>query len=308
MLVFCLLAILCACFGMAHQASSTSMSAWPVLASLSPSGVNAVGLSAETDLQDGALILVVDGLTSHPGLAVLPWAVGSGGVVQWLDNGRYLLGGTVVVDAATGSTAPLPFEFMYTHLSSAVSPNRQVVAVAVRNYDRQTIQLWAVDAIDTSLSLLFETPLTPPYTELRMVLAWGSDDMLYFDLASGGTSRILRYAGNTVSLFLDDSACPCPSPDGKYLAYLRTDSEGRGLWQAVLDLQNHRVIQDGLPSGVVTWTAKPGVYSIHLGRQLAVFSTSREASVSAFELVTVAVSGQRITGTRLVEVSLDQIQ
>ncbi len=288
----------------------------------SPSGASAVTLTAAGDLDEGAVVLRVEGLSGHSGVVAIPGANPMDDIVQWVDETRYILSGTLVVNVPQGTADPIPLSFMYTYLASALSPDREELAVLVRNYERETVQAWVIALSDMSPRLIFEEPLLPPYTELRRSAAWGANGALYFQVVAGGTSNIYSYdRAHSPALFLADAASPNPSPDSCYLAFVKTDPEGRGIGWAFYDLASNSVIEETQEVGVLTWSQQRGVCTVHRGGTLSILDVAMRTPTrtmdlpgliavvtgnqQAFRVVVLTATENRLVSTQVVEVPAD---
>ncbi|HEY3314949.1 MAG TPA: hypothetical protein VGL40_06680 [Bacillota bacterium] len=251
----------------------------------SPNGMKVARLSVLGQLDtDGTAVFTVDGLTSHSGVNAVLWAQPSSDLLQWIDDTHYLLGGTTVIEADTGNTEPLPLTFKLTYLGYAVSPDHTSVAVAVKNYDTGTGQIWVIPFGGAPL-LLFDAPLSGRVLEPTVSLAWGPNRILYFDFMDDKTSRIHRSVDmGSPEVLVDNAACPQPSKDGRFLALTQTDQGGRGFRKAIVDASNGQVKRADLPVGVVTWSSVPGMFGIHFGRRIAAYRLGRDAPVAEVDL------------------------
>lgn len=205
-------------------------------------------------------------------------------LLQWIDDSHYLLGGTTIVESDTGNTEPLPLHFPLTYLGYAVSPDHRAVAVAVKNYDTGTGQIWLIPFGGVP-TMLYEGSLAGRIGEVTVSLAWGPNQDLYFDFPHDGSCAVFKCTkADNVAVFADNSSVPQPSPDGRLLAVNQTDSEGRGFGKAILDSEQGLLKRAGIQLGVVTWGKTADTLAVHLGGHLAIYRLDTQEPLTEVDL------------------------
>lgn|GEM_PF-3233976 len=250
---------------------------------VSQSGRASVDASLQPNVVDGAILVKLEGV-GYEGIRLYPWTLPYHSLVQWLPGERYVTLDGGLVDTKTGSVERLEVGCNYNPHAISVLGDGTLIAMAAENTDRGVVQVFLIPT-DTMIpvALSEDPPLNSLETPERWV-AWDAQGRLYFDSCDGEQVSLKVYdPKNGISVLKPHAGLPMPSPDGEYLAYIQMEGGYATEWQ-VMSVETGDVICRTGRMGVLSWTRRPGAFTIHLGDQIALFDIRQSSPIRAHQL------------------------
>lgn len=249
----------------------------------SPNGQKSIELVVyDTENTDGTHTFGVKGTTLQ--FTGAPWSTKPSELVQWVDDERYLVNGQVLVNQSTLETSdPLMLPCSYVTLSTALSPDRMVLAAEILNQESKTIEVW-LSKFDGNPNKVFSAPVSTRFGEAYACAHWAGADTLYFDYWDDKTGYVYEWTPSAEPVaVLSGASRPIPSPDGRFLGVVLWNDDGHPASGAILDARTMEIIKCDLPEGWLTWLAQDR-FSVHFGNMVSVGSMAGDAPFIAREM------------------------